>query len=337
MKKSSFTALLVGALAFGLAACGNQGNSGDAKVTHKLTYDLNYPDEVEVEQPESAVVEVEELKAIEAPADPTLEGYDFIAWYTTAATVTPFDFAAGIDADTTVYAKWHQKDTAYESWALVGEFEGHNWDATYDGLALATENGKSYTIKDITFNEGQEWKIIHDHTWNNGEVGFSNLAENSRQYAVDNGGNIKMKKSGVYNITLDIQSGKITLDRTADGGLYTVAFQVWLLGSFNGWNTSSGVGQLTGPEGAVGTWTGDVTLAAADEFKIVPVSLMNDESTKQNWKGPKVVTIAGNEEYFVAATNDDPNFVVEVAGTYTFSVTINSPVLDDMTVSVVKK
>ncbi|MFD2330820.1 InlB B-repeat-containing protein [Cohnella sp. GCM10020058] len=40
------------------------------------------------------------------PADPTRSGYAFGGWYGDSGLTTPFDFAAPITADTTLYAKW---------------------------------------------------------------------------------------------------------------------------------------------------------------------------------------------------------------------------------------
>ena len=90
-------------VAFGFAA----GIAADKTIYAKwatplnLTYNLNY-----VGAPEATVAKVGANDAITEPKSPGRVGYFFDGWFTDAACTVAFDHAAGIAADTTVYAKW---------------------------------------------------------------------------------------------------------------------------------------------------------------------------------------------------------------------------------------
>ena len=78
-------------------------------VPKSLTLNLNY-----AEAPEAAVLEVESGAAITAPKTPARVGYFFSGWYKEAECTNEFDFAEGIAADTTIYAKWNAPTKEYK-------------------------------------------------------------------------------------------------------------------------------------------------------------------------------------------------------------------------------
>jgi uncharacterized repeat protein (TIGR02543 family) len=358
MKIKVFGALVLSAITMSaLAACtskpaepSGEDEGGNTPAVEKVnvTYHYNYPfiseeDEGYVEEPEAKVVEVVKGAAIEVEK-PTLEGYKFAGWYAaeTTAIGEGVDLAAGVQADTEVYARWTAGDE-YETWSVVGGF-GHDgdatyWSPTYDAWVFSTEDGIHYTYVGKEFDQGVEWKAIANMQWNSGELGGGALSEAAKAYALD-AGNIKMKEAGVYTITLDLYKGELGLTKTADGGLYAVSFEVYLLGDFNSWNTDSGVGKFEAVDGATvkGTWRlENFVIESEQQFKVVPHSHMSDESVNKNWVGPKSATTAGmfieaageDDPYIIQGAGDDPNFVIG-PGTYNFEVTINNPWLDDM-------
>ncbi|MBM6817641.1 InlB B-repeat-containing protein, partial [Olsenella uli] len=88
---------------------------------------------------------------------PVREGYDFAGWYTDEACTVAYDFAAPVEGDMTLYAKWDQKSAAMyrlynpytgehfytssaverDSLVLVGwESEGEGWVAPSEGAPV---------------------------------------------------------------------------------------------------------------------------------------------------------------------------------------------------------
>jgi uncharacterized repeat protein (TIGR02543 family) len=85
----------------------------------QLTLDLNYTG-----APAAQVLDVEAGEAITEPKDPARAGFFFGGWYTEAACETPFSFEGGINADTTIYAKWEAPTKSYKYTAIESEKEG---------------------------------------------------------------------------------------------------------------------------------------------------------------------------------------------------------------------
>ena len=89
------------------------GNKGDDTVTisnmtfvtdtfytkAELSFETNGGNEIET-------LEVYTNAKVDQPADPVKEGYFFDGWYADADLTNKFDFATGIAADATIYAKW---------------------------------------------------------------------------------------------------------------------------------------------------------------------------------------------------------------------------------------
>ncbi len=72
-----------------------------------VTLSYNYNDGVT----DNLDVEVIANQSITVPNNPTREGYRFDRWYTSTAYDTPFDFNAGITANTEIFAKWIEQIT----------------------------------------------------------------------------------------------------------------------------------------------------------------------------------------------------------------------------------
>lgn len=85
-------------LSIGIVAC---GKTKTATVTFDLGYEgaTNFTQSVAVEN-----------SAVE-PKDPAREGYEFGGWYTDGTFATAYEFAAKVDADKSVYAKWNKLNT----------------------------------------------------------------------------------------------------------------------------------------------------------------------------------------------------------------------------------
>lgn len=73
----------------------------------KVTFDLNYEDGKDF------TIDVTKNQAVEKPADPTREGFDFYAWYTDEACTTLYDFSAPVTQDLTLYAFWEEEGMDY--------------------------------------------------------------------------------------------------------------------------------------------------------------------------------------------------------------------------------
>ena len=75
----------------------------------------------------------------EQPADPSQNGYTFGGWYSDQAFTTAFDFATGISADTTVYAKWEIITYTISYTVFSSTYSGGN--------SVSGSYRKSYTVE----------------------------------------------------------------------------------------------------------------------------------------------------------------------------------------------
>ena len=94
-----------------------------------LTYNLNY-----AEAPEPQVAKVGANDAITAPKSPARVGYFFGGWYTDAECTAEFDFAAGIAADKTIYAKWNAPTKSY---SYVATSDGDRWQFRWKSSSVS--------------------------------------------------------------------------------------------------------------------------------------------------------------------------------------------------------
>lgn len=81
----------------------------------KLTLNLNYEG-----APEATVLDVEGGVALTAPKTPARAGWFFGGWYKEAKCTNAVDFAEGIAADTTIYAKWNAPTKSYKYTVKAG-------------------------------------------------------------------------------------------------------------------------------------------------------------------------------------------------------------------------
>ena len=85
-------------------------------------------------------------KTVAQPADPIKESCVFQGWYEDEALTTPFDFhAATVKANTTVYARWAQKQVGVAEYMI-------NFDLGYEGAGaiepITTIGGIAYGVAD---------------------------------------------------------------------------------------------------------------------------------------------------------------------------------------------
>ena len=105
---------------------------------------------------EDVVSTVDYGEPVAKPDDPVREGYDFAGWYTDEACTVAYDFAAPVEGDMTLYAKWNQTvamyrlynpytgehfytSSAFERDSLVSvgwESEGEGWVAPSAGAPV---------------------------------------------------------------------------------------------------------------------------------------------------------------------------------------------------------
>ena len=84
---------------------------------------------------------------IAQPADPTKEGYTFDGWYTDSDLTTTFDFSTPISADTTLYAKWTNKQ-----YTVGGEINYGSYTGTVTVSLL--EGGEEKYSATVSLNNG---------------------------------------------------------------------------------------------------------------------------------------------------------------------------------------
>ena len=118
------------------------------KSSFTVSFDENKPDGVdaEVNGMPSAIAVTEGAKVQEPPTSPTLDGYEFMGWYTTTDTDTPFNFETAIFEDTTLYAKWIKEGTEITKYTVT-------FDANKPAEAEADVTGIPSEIK---INEGEK-------------------------------------------------------------------------------------------------------------------------------------------------------------------------------------
>ena len=80
--------------------------AGWKKRTYTITFDENY------DKGSTTKVKGEYGSVIEAPADPTRKGYDFVGWYQDAKGQTIYNVSEPVSASMTVYAIWQSQEEA---------------------------------------------------------------------------------------------------------------------------------------------------------------------------------------------------------------------------------
>lgn len=97
-KKSVWFIIAVMVFSFFLGSCGVK--------KFGVTFDLNYTG-----AGAATVVSVDEGEAVSAPENPSRKDYEFLGWFTEAATENKYDFGKTVHSDFTLYAGWEAYKT----------------------------------------------------------------------------------------------------------------------------------------------------------------------------------------------------------------------------------
>ena len=110
MKKTTLSLAVLSLCAVSLCSCGaaaSSSSSDQSEVSSESSVVVKSFNVRFVLGPEDYVsVDAKEGETVDAPADPTREGYIFLGWYEDADGVERFDFDKPILSDTVIYAKW---------------------------------------------------------------------------------------------------------------------------------------------------------------------------------------------------------------------------------------
>ena len=95
---------------------------------------------------------------------------------------------------------------------IIGGFDG--WAADYVSFEY-DESEDVWTASKVEIQRGIEWKIRSNGAWDNDSFQRANLgfgADESLENLAEHGGNIKLKESGVYDLTLSIATRPYKLE-----------------------------------------------------------------------------------------------------------------------------
>ena len=137
-----------------------------------VTFDYNYED-----APGATTDKVGKGTAVDQPAAPTREGYDFTGWYTDKACEHSYNFDALVTEDITLYAGWQEKKP-----------EGPPITVTKE---LATVNGKSVV--------GQENVVLYDGDRVNWTIQITNNTDEKITVKIADTAKYASNKPGVDN------------------------------------------------------------------------------------------------------------------------------------------
>ncbi|WP_022760613.1 InlB B-repeat-containing protein [Butyrivibrio sp. AD3002] len=137
---------------------------------------------------------------VEAPEEPSREGYTFAGWYADAGYETEFDFAEAITGVSTVYAKWDIN--AYSiTYASLGGSEVEAITADYDAEIVAPEivpEKEGFTFTGWFTDEACENEFSFGKMPANDLIIFAGWVPNNYTVTVDtNGGN----EIGAFDVT----------------------------------------------------------------------------------------------------------------------------------------
>ena len=190
-----------------------------------LTYNLNYDG-----APAPVESGVEGGAAITQPKNPSRVGYFFGGWYQEAGCENAFDFASGIVADKTIYAKWTSPENAYKyTITATNSSSRFRWRFKASKVAAlsAFEEGDVITFQvkfTATHADAITWKVS---------------TQSSEQTIASGDSFGEADGNGWYSITAIVPSGITTnglyvqlLDVTGEWGLGDIAIIKGL--AFNG-------------------------------------------------------------------------------------------------------
>lgn len=219
-----FKGLFITVLAAGLLA----GCGGTPVVTHTVTF---YEDTVGKFYAE---VEVEHGKAVTMPADPVVDGKEFLDWYTTTDLTTTFDRTTLIVEDINLYAKFrktYEPDT--RTFYVIGDLKNTAYPeaAKWDPLAepevhlvfeLIGENQNLFEVE-IEIGYMGKFKVKQpDAAWDaEEEYNYSNIPATMITEQVENikegdFSNIQIINAGLYNIQIETDLQELYIERVGD-------------------------------------------------------------------------------------------------------------------------
>ncbi|MBE5732833.1 MAG: hypothetical protein E7353_07375 [Clostridiales bacterium] len=142
--------ILVLALLVGVVACDNGGNGGKDTpdpVTYTLSFEMNGHGTQITEQ----VLKEDEITV--QPEAPTESGWNFEGWYTDNDFNELYTFGTTLSSDTTVYAKWSEKESTY---TITFDRNGHGRAPAKQYIDAGTD-GKITRPDDLSANG---WKFL---------------------------------------------------------------------------------------------------------------------------------------------------------------------------------
>ena len=160
-------------------------------VTYTVTFETNGGSAV------AAQTVNEGGKAVK-PADPTKDGFDFAGWYKDADLTSVFDFDIPITSDTTVYARWNEKNSepeptvpVKEKYTVTFDLNGGILDGQTGTVTVEAEDGSTIILPAPTrdgftfdcwesseYKAGASYKVTGDRTFK--AVWKSNGTEQNR-------------------------------------------------------------------------------------------------------------------------------------------------------------
>ncbi len=218
-----------------------------------------------------------------------------------------------------------------KAWSLIGTIGGSGWDKDFD---LENVTGDKWVIKNVTINEGEEFKIRADHDWSKSyggpEANDQSTVDPNDPYGVyrpeigtefvAGGTNIRIPATGAYNVTLNYgEEPTILIEEYKE-----FPDALYMIGSdFGGWDWGSdGIVELVpvvhnpgwGAEAEGQFWT--VRYFTADNgFKF---------NSAKAWDGGQFGKLGTNEGF----TNDnDDNLHVPADGLYLVHIDMKRSIL----------
>lgn len=169
------------------------GSDGKAATTYTVTFNLNYAGSINTTQ------SVTSGNAVSEPEVPTRDGYTFGGWYTDTDCTNEYDFAIGVTADITLYAKWTEEtasDTVYTDFATL---------KNAIGAVAAGSSGTFYVSGDIkststTITVKGDITVVAQETCT---ITRLSTATGIALFTVENGATLKLGGSKSASLTLD--------------------------------------------------------------------------------------------------------------------------------------
>jgi len=204
-------------------------------------------------------VQVTEGDAVVMP-ELTREGYIVEGYYATPALMVPFDFAAPITEDTSVFVAWQSSIVDERPWMLAGSLAGYPdnaWGKIWpqDDYLLQPVEGEFNTFAiEVNLYAGDAFKIAvigEGYKWDNSaSIDAGHLANKtetavlcSGENAFDSGANIQVMEDGKYRLILKTDAEtlslcKLSYERIGDADTKTeaeIVYDMKLWASFNDW------------------------------------------------------------------------------------------------------